>query len=136
MSVSHTFFLPIKPFAAERTRCACRGKYPTVYSAPKYREWKDQAIALLREIAATEDFRDVADRPVEVNLTAVVEKPKTSKRDYPRGDRDNHEKGVFDAITQSGKWWTDDDQIVGGSFSKRWARPGEREGYLVEITFL
>jgi Holliday junction resolvase RusA-like endonuclease len=136
MNVEHTFFLAMKPSATARSRCACRGKYPTVYTEPKYAQWKAEAIEKLLEIARTEDFRDVAGRPVRVDLEVVASKPKTSKLEYPRGDRDNYEKGVFDAITQCGKWWKDDNQIIRGHFEKRWANPGEDEGYWLTIEFL
>lgn len=91
---------------------------------------------MLKDIARTEDFRDVADRPVRVSMIVAVEKPKTTKLAYPRGDQDNYEKGIYDAITQSGAWWNDDNQIVKGVFEKRWAEPGEAEGYYIQIEFL
>lgn len=136
MRVEHTFFLPIKPNASQRSRCACRGRFPNVYTDPKYRAWKDEAVEKLKEIASFEDFREVSSQPVRVSLLVRVERPKTTKRAYPRGDQDNYEKGLFDAITQSNGWWDDDDQIIRGSFEKRWAEPGETEGYLITVEFL
>lgn len=69
-------------------------------------------------------------------MVVVVKKPKTTKRDRPRGDLDNYEKGVWDAITSAGHWWADDDQIVENVTRKRWAEPDEPEGYHIRITFL
>lgn len=127
------FFLPLKPRATQRSRCACRGRFPSVYTDPAYREWKEQAIALLNAMDRAELPDFVSEDPdLSVGLTVVVKKPKTTKLKRPRGDRDNYEKGVFDALTQSG-WWKDDDQIVSGPFRKRWAAPGEPEGYHITI---
>lgn len=133
----HSFFLKVEPFPTPRVKCACRGRFPTVYNDPRYREWKAEAVEQLRTIHGRyEDFRAFAESDVIVNLTVVVEKPKTTKKVRPKGDRDNFEKGVFDAITEAGIWWKDDDQIVGGEFEKRWAREGESPGYYVDIQFL
>lgn len=48
---------------------------------------------------------------LEVWTTLHVLRPRTTKKLWPRGDTDNYEKGVWDAITN---WqiWGDDDQIV------------------------
>jgi Holliday junction resolvase RusA-like endonuclease len=134
--VEHSFFLPITPKATQRSRCTCRGRFAQVYTDPKYKEWREEALPLLHSIASTEDFRAVAERPVRVDVEVIVRRPKTTKRGYPRGDRDNYEKGLFDVITASGHWWRDDDQIVDGDFSKRWANEDEPEGYAVKVTFL
>lgn len=136
MNVEHTFFLPLKPNASQRSRATCRGRFASVYLDPKYRVWRAEAEALLVDIAATEDFRDVAEQPVRITAEVVVARPKTTKLDYPRGDLDNYEKGLWDAITATGKWWKDDTQIVDNRTTKRWSRPGEDEGYHVRIEFL
>lgn len=132
MSKAHTFFLPIQPRATQRNQCGCRaGRFPYSYLHPTYRAWKDEAVKLLAEIPRDPEW--FADGPLEVSLEVIIAKPKTTKRAFPRGDRDNYEKGIFDAITQAGGWWSDDDQIVSGPFRKRWAAPGEPEGYLITI---
>lgn len=136
MIVEHSFFLPVTPNAAQRTRTACRGKFAQVYLDPKYREWRAQAMTALLDIASTEDFRDVAHRPVSIVTEVVVKRPKTTKLDMPRGDNDNYEKGLWDAITETGKWWNDDSQIVHNDTTKRWTDGDEPEGYNVRITFL
>lgn len=136
MSVVHSFFLPIKPNAAQRTRATCRGRFAQVYDDPKYRAWKDQALILLSGISATEDFRSLRDRPIAIHTTIIVKPPKTTKLSNPRGDVDNYLKSLFDAITQSGGWWSDDVQIVECHALKRWAKPNEDEGYDVQIRFL
>ena len=136
MVVEHTFFLPLKPNASQRSRATCRGRFASVYLDPKYRVWRGEAEELLNEIASTEDFRAVAERPVRIDTEVVVERPKATKLDAPRGDLDNYEKGLWDAITTTGKWWKDDTQIVDNHTIKRWAKPGEDEGYYVRIEFL
>lgn len=136
MSVSHSFFLPITPKATQRSRCTCRGRFAQVYTDPKYKEWREEAIPLLREIAGTEDFRAVRDRPVRITTEVVAQRPKTTKLPAPTGDLDNFEKGLWDAITATGLWWADDKQIVESQTSKRWAREGEAAGYYIRIEFL
>lgn len=136
MRVEHTFFLPVEPHATQRTRCACRGRYPTVYNDRKYKEWRAQAVPKLIEIASTEDFRAVRESPVEIETEAIAARPKTTKLVAPKWDIDNVEKGLWDAITKSKGWWKDDKQIVHNRTTKRWAEEGETPGYLVTIRFL
>lgn len=136
MQVEHHFFLPVTPNAAQRTRATCRGRFAQVYKDPKYKEWLAEAVAALREIASTEDFRAVRDRPVRIEAEVALKRPKTTKLVAPRQDNDNFEKGLWDAITSSGSWWDDDRQIVENRTTKRWACEGEDEGYYVTITFL
>lgn len=76
------------------------------------------------------------ERPVEIDVEAAFPKPKTTKLTTPRGDNDNLEKGLWDAITATGLWWKDDSQIVTNRTTKRWAREGEEPGYYITIRFL
>jgi Holliday junction resolvase RusA-like endonuclease len=131
----HSFFLAVTPKAAARTNCTCRGRFPTVYTAPGYRAWLDEAIPLLK--AEAPDLpEDVRKRDVHIEVEVVVAKPKTTKRLRPGGDSDNYEKGVWDAMTKVGAWWVDDEQIVHNVTWKRWAHPGERDGYRVRVKFI
>jgi Holliday junction resolvase RusA-like endonuclease len=136
VQVEHSFFLPVTPKATQRSRCACRGRYPSVYTDPAYKEWRAEAVAALNKIAAYENFAPYREQNVRIEMEVIVRKPKTSKRQRPRGDTDNLEKGVWDAITSAGHWWADDDQIVENRTTKRWADPDEPEGYQIRITFL
>lgn len=136
MNVTHHFFLPVTPKATQRSRCTCRGRFAQVYTEPKYKEWRAGAVTALLEIAATEDFRPYREQPVRITTEVVVARPKTSKKLAPAGDNDNYEKGLWDAITETGKWWADDKQIVDNRTIKRWTRDGETEGYYVTIEFL
>lgn len=134
----HRFFLAVKPKAAARTNVTCRGSgkraFPTVYTAPGYREWLDEAIPLLTAVAP-ELPQETRERDVRIDIEVVVQKPKSTKRRRPGGDSDNYEKGVWDAMTKVGRWWVDDEQIVENHTIKRWAEPGEPEGYHVTVTF-
>jgi Holliday junction resolvase RusA-like endonuclease len=67
-----------------------------------------------------------------VTLDLVAEKPKTTKRDNPRGDIDNYVKAVLDALTKKG-YWNDDDQIVTLHADKRWPSDTEEPHFTVWI---
>lgn len=139
--IEHQFRVAISPRAAARTRTTCRGKFAQVYMDPRYREWLEGneldpgMMALLTEhkpnIPAT-----VRENDVEVEMEVIVQKPKATKRRRPAGDNDNHEKSVWDAMTKTKLWWADDEQIVSNRTWKRWAYPGEAEGYKITVRFL
>jgi Holliday junction resolvase RusA-like endonuclease len=135
VNIEFTFFLPITPKPAPRPRFVCRGKFAQAYQDRGYMEWKDEAAEKLREIAKYEDFRDVAGDPVRVDIDVFVRKPRTSKLAYPKPDKDNYEKGILDALTQSGRYFRDDSQVVAGSTTKVWAEPDKPEGYLIHMEF-
>jgi Holliday junction resolvase RusA-like endonuclease len=128
-------FLALPPRATARTRCGCRGRFPNVYNEPAYKAWKDEAIQQIRELEPPFPLDAPFEGDVWVAVEVVVRKPTSTKKTRPKGDRDNFEKGVFDAITQAGGWWKDDDQIVEGPFLKRWAADDEPEGYKVTVRF-
>lgn len=132
-SASHTFFLEIDPFPAERTKCACRGRFPTVYAPGNYKEWLAAVVDQLNLVAAGQDLSAFRDAPVSINLEVIRERPKTTKLFAPLGDNDNFEKGFWDAISKAGHWWSDDRQIVHNETWKRWTWPGEKPGYRVTI---
>lgn len=137
--VAHSFFLAVTPKAAARTNVTCRGSgkraFPTVYTAPGYRAWLDEALPKLKELAPTMP-PEVQERDVRIVTEVIIRKPKSTKRRRPGGDNDNHEKGVWDAMTKVGAWWKDDEQIVDNHTIKRWAAPDEPEGIRVEVYFL
>lgn len=72
------------------------------------------------------------DGPLQVDVEFVCTKPKTTKRHWPRGDGDNYEKSLYDAITKAG-YWGDDDQIVEARWVKRFAKPGEEPHMHIQI---
>lgn len=115
-----TLVLPFPPTPASRPRVSKWGTYyGKTYRA--YRELADKAIPKSRQPAFTGNLR--------ATIEFVCHKPKTTKRQCPVGDIDNHMKAVLDAIT--GKkgtvkgYWNDDDQITEVTALKRWVYPGE-----------
>jgi len=71
-----------------------------------------QAESLLEEASVNLDI------PLFVTTHIRVTKPRTSKKDYPRGDNDNYEKAIWDMLTKK-KYWRDDDLIIDNFTSKR-----------------
>lgn len=69
---------------------------------------------------------------LSVSLDLVCQKPKTTKRDNPRGDIDNYIKAVLDAFTRKG-YWNDDDQIIHIRADKRWPEDKEEPHFKMRI---
>lgn len=70
--------------------------------------------------------------PLSVDLTFVIEKPRTSKLTIPVGDLDNYAKIILDVITAQG-YWGDDKQIVELHTYKRFASKGEQPHTRIDI---
>lgn len=101
------------------------GRYGTYY--PKgYTKAKDEATKLVADIEATK-----IEGPVACLVEVVVEKPRTGKLEYPRGDTDNFAKLPLDVLTKAQKFWNDDNDVVFLAVTKRYAQPGESQGYNV-----
>lgn len=132
---TYDFFMEMKPRAAARTRCTCRGKFPSVYTEPKYREWLTEAVKILKGMDPLLP-PEVRAWPVRINIEVAIKKAKTSKLVQPLGDNDNYEKGVWDAMTKADAFWLDDKQIVENQTTKRWAKENESEGYYVHVEFI
>lgn len=105
---------PINPVPASRPRVTRWG----VYYGKNYTAWMKAA----KEYIKTAE--DTIDKPCTVLIEQIVQKPKTSKKDYPRGDVDNYAKAPADILTKK-EFWTDDDLITGMWTSKRFADPDE-----------
>jgi Holliday junction resolvase RusA-like endonuclease len=104
----------LNPVPASRPRVTRWGTY---YSKT-YTNWRKEAMGLIKEAKTT------IDNCVTVLVEQIVEKPKTSKKKFPRGDVDNYAKAPTDILTTK-KFWTDDDLITGLWTSKRFAEEGE-----------
>ena len=74
---------------------------------------------------------DPLNDPLITMVEIIVKRPKSTDRDYPKGDADNYIKGPLDVLTSAATFWRDDDQIVAGAFVKRFAEPGEDPGVAI-----
>lgn len=111
---THTVTIDVPPVVASRPRVTRWG----VYYGKKYTQWMKEADETLADALMT------VSSPCSVVVDQIVQKPKTSKLTFPRGDVDNYAKAPLDAITKKG-YWTDDDIITGLWTSKRFAEPDE-----------
>ena len=100
-----------------------------------YRAWSEAAQAALARFRP-HNTEDTPEGDVMIDVEVVVGKPKKTVKVRPSGDVDNYAKGVYDAITSTGGFWKDDDQIVKEVVMKRWAEPDETPGYHIRITYL
>ena len=111
-----SLFIPLNPVPASRPRVTRWG----VYYGKNYATWMKQAEKVITESSTT------LSGPLSVATELCVKKPKTSKRSFPRGDLDNYEKAIWDAITKK-KYWVDDDQIIESYSSKSFT---DGDGYI------
>ena len=111
---TQTLTIDIPPVVASRPRVTRWG----TYYGKKYTQWRKDAEETIETSMST-----ITD-PCVVVVEQVVEKPKTSKLSFPRGDVDNYAKAPLDAMTKK-DYWTDDNLILGMFASKRFAEPGE-----------
>lgn len=112
----------LAPVPAARPRVS---KWGTYYTGT-YKRWLKDADAAIPEAEVTWQGN------LSVTLDLVADKPKTTKRDNPRGDIDNYIKAVLDALTKKG-YWNDDDQIIHLYAHKRWPDPTEAPHFRVVI---
>lgn len=106
--------IDIPPVVASRPRVTRWG----TYYGKKYTAWRKEADEVIKTALST------VSSPCSVIVNQIVQKPKTSKLTFPRGDVDNYAKAPLDALTKK-NYWTDDDIITGLWTSKRFADPGE-----------
>lgn len=119
-----SFWLAVPPAPASRPRVT---RWGGVYYGKNYEQFKS---ASLNEAVK---FSGVpTDKPVVIMLEFICEKPKTGKLAYPKADVDNLAKGPLDALTQSKKFWGDDNQVIGLTVFKRYAEPGEEPGVKID----
>lgn len=118
----------LAPVPASRPRVSRWG----TYYAKNYAGWMKTALAKMRAIPSVPETVG----PYVVLIEQVVEKAKTSKLAYPRGDVDNFAKGPLDIITKSERVWKDDNDVVGLVVFKRFAEKGEEPGTRVEYVQL
>ena len=140
-----TFFAAGEPKPQPRPRAFVR-KFGNqfqarVYDASTAEGWKS-AIAV-----AAKDFVPMPplQGPLRVDITFYMPRPKghfrsngdlkpsAPKWHIGRGDRDNLDKAVLDALTDIGVW-DDDGQVCAGEISKPYCAPGQIPGAQIVIT--
>ena len=111
--------IPLNPVPASRPKVSKWGTYYT----RSYATWKRQVkFHLPNHDAMWPDPR----QELIVFSEFVVKKARTSKLLFPRGDVDNFAKAAYDAITKSGSFWYDDDQLTLSVEHKRFAQEDEQ----------
>jgi Holliday junction resolvase RusA-like endonuclease len=124
--------VPLSPIPCPRPRVTSRG---WTYYPPKYKQWKKDMGGLLPELLEGAGLEGPLDGPVAVWSTFVCQRPKTTKLAHPKGDIDNFEKSLWDALTDAGAW-LDDCQVVASHSEKHWSEPGEKGRIRVVIKCL
>lgn len=119
-----TVFLPVAPVPASRPRVS---KWGTYYGK-NYEKFRREVRDILAETTGSP-----IEGPLHAVVEIIVEPPKTTKRDYPKGDVDNYAKGPLDSITSHGGYWSDDDQAVSLFVIKRFA-VDEQAGIYIHFT--
>jgi len=115
--------IPVEPAPASRPKV---GKYGVYYSKAHQR-FRNEARPWCDAWDA-ETYTPIWEGPIAILVEVVCTRPKTGKLIAPRGDVDNFVKIPLDNMTQSGKFWTDDMQILILHTAKRYAVPGEEAG--------
>ena len=118
-----SFFLKVAPVPASRPRVTRWG----TYYGKKYTQFRADAGFELSNMTF-----DKLEGPCVVVIDIVVQRPKTSKLDAPRGDVDNYLKAIMDSMTKADVW-KDDDQVVLVSATKRFAADGEEPGFNIRV---
>lgn len=115
-----------KPQGKARPRFTRRGN--RTYT-PKETKLYEQQIAKAYRLAA--NGFTFGECPVEIWLTAVFPKAKTSKKEYPtlKPDIDNIQKAVFDGL--NGIAYNDDKQILAVSAHKTFCKLGREKPRLL-----
>lgn len=119
--------IPLNPVPASRPKVTKWG----VHYTKTYATWKRQVKFHLPDHDA---MWPNPRQELIVFSEYVVKKARTSKLLFPRGDIDNFCKAAFDAITKSGSFWHDDDQVTLSIEHKRFAQEGEQPN--TELTII
>lgn len=118
-------FLQVEPTPASRPRVSRWG----TYYGKNYEKFRREVRDFLVEEWETKHGK--LTEPLSVLLEFVVSPPKTTKREYPRGDVDNYAKGPLDSITTHTDVWDDDDQIINLAVTKRFCTEEELPGIYI-----
>lgn len=105
-----------------------RGKFAHAYYPKEYKAWREQFLELIPLPWVNLGLST----PVSVYVEFVVRRPKTTKLLTPRGDIDNYQKSLFDALTDA-KVWDDDTLVDTVKAKKRFTKEGEEPHITLEI---
>lgn len=118
-----------KPQGKQRPRFSRRSN--SVYTPKNTQAYERQIAKAYRASANGFSF---GDKPVEIWITAVFAKAKTSKKEYPtiKPDIDNIQKAVFDGL--NGVAYNDDKQILTAVIHKTFCKlDGEKPRLLITV---
>lgn len=118
----------IEPIPCPRPRIMSRGKFAHAYYPKEYKQWRERFLEALPLSWVNLNLAT----PVSVYVEFVVRRPKTTKLLTPRGDIDNYQKSLFDALTDA-KVWDDDTLVDTVKAKKRFTKEGEEPHITLEI---
>lgn len=129
------------PKAQPRARAFARkmgGKFVArVYDAGTAESWKSMVVTCGNAVRPQVPLEG----PLRVDITFLMPRPaRLRKKKSPPGriwfaskpDRDNLDKAVLDAMTQTG-WWIDDAQVVSGMVQKVYCAVDEAPGAIIAV---
>ena len=119
ISNEREYFFEVEPVPASRPRVS---KWGTYYGK-RYEKFRREMREVLRQYPEAPLVG-----PLAVWLEFHISPPKTTKREWPRGDVDNYIKGPLDSMTTHGGFWEDDDQIVFVRATKIFTEVGQPNG--------
>jgi Holliday junction resolvase RusA-like endonuclease len=138
-----TFEVPGQPVPQPRPRVSTRGGFGRAYT-PKGHAIHGFREAIQLVAKATAWAAGPTSDPVGVEVDCYFQRPPshlarngepkaTAPLIPPKSDVDNLAKGILDAITDSGAFWRDDQQVVELIVRKRYARPGSGGRTIVTV---
>lgn len=124
---SRRFKIEVAPVPAARVKQSRWGAY---YPA-RYETFRQECKHWLQTNLSVQEA--LTDAELGVISTFVCKRPKKPANPYPRGDIDNYEKALYDAITSSERVWYDDVQISRVNSAKRYTVGDEKPHIQVEV---
>ena len=124
---SVSFKIEVSPVPAARVKHSKWGAY---YPA-RYETFRTECKLWLQANLNPGRLLDTGE--LEVICTFVCPRPKKPANPYPRGDIDNYEKALYDAITSSRMVWVDDVQVSRSRCDKRYTVGRENPCIHVEV---
>lgn len=123
-----SLFIAVPPVPASRPRVT---RFGGVYYGAPYKKFYDAAQAALKSIPGS--FKRLSsDTEIVMLIDCAVDKPRTGKLPFPRGDADNFAKGPLDAMVKVERFLTDDKQIGLLSIAKRYTEKDEDPGVAID----